>query len=606
MATMHPLSSTLKSFESSYASLSGVKSAQSEVSSSLNDASNQLDSALNGFTTASSDAQCAQIKSSVSLVKSACSVVKSHVESDISALLGHAAEVKATIDEINEKIKEGSSMDDKVCTKKADPENGIPEDVYEDNQDVIRLNKEIDLLNKKGEDQLNAMAGAIGGVSFGVAGNMKVGGSLGASVTYGDNYKFDPNAYVLKEEPKKEEPKEEEKEEVVAAETKLNVVQEIGCGVVGAVEGVAKVAEGVVDAAVTVVAGVTSAIGTIFGWFGWKEGEAALTGASKTMTDFAKRDTTNELVSAAVDATSGLTGVTSEAYNNSAGRSIGKTVGGVAAHAALWLVPGGAIVSSVSIAGESMERSLQQGKDLGTTILSGAASGAFAYVGGKALGNLAGKATNALSRSTGLAGKIYRASTLHFGPGWASHSLGAKAVSVVTSPLRGAAKVIGALAKADNAAIQATRMGRAMARADTAATQAIGRAVNAVAGKVTGHGSGASSGTGSGSSSGTGSSSGSSGGTSGSSTTHVPRGASNPSAYGINQSAFDELVAEGYTPGTPDFISEASSRFAGAKVPTDASVYGITQDAFDELVADGFTAGTQEFMNEAASRFVIT
>ena len=200
MATMISLSATLKSFESSYASLSSVKSSQSEVSSAINDVSNQLDSAINGFTTASSDAQCAQLKASVSLVKSACSVVKSHVDGDIAALLGHADEVKHTIDEINEKIKQGSAMDEKILVKKKDPENGIPDDVYEDNKDVIRLNKEIELLNKKGEDQIKAMANALGGVSFGVAGNMKVGGSLGASVAYSDNYKFDTSLYEYKDD----------------------------------------------------------------------------------------------------------------------------------------------------------------------------------------------------------------------------------------------------------------------------------------------------------------------------------------------------------------------------------------------------------------------
>ena len=147
MASMHPLSSKLKAFEESYSNFSQVKSSQGDVSSAVNDAINQLDSAINGFSKASSDAQGNQLNNCVSLVKSAAEVVKSHVEGDISALLANAAEVKATIDDIKDKISKGEAMDEQIVDVKADPDKGIPNDIMKPNPEVPKLNQEIDELN---------------------------------------------------------------------------------------------------------------------------------------------------------------------------------------------------------------------------------------------------------------------------------------------------------------------------------------------------------------------------------------------------------------------------------------------------------------------------
>ena len=444
MATMHQLSNMLASFDESYTNFTNVKSAQNEVSNAINDATNQLDSAINGYTVAANDEQNNNIIAGVTLVKNACTALKSHIDGDISSLLSHGAEVKETIDEIKTRIKQGEGLEEKKLKQKADLANGIKDDVYEENQQVIKLNKEIDILNEKGEAQLQAMSNAINGVAFGIKGNMKKGGALGVSVNYGDNYKFNPADYALPQDNGEQNPSEENP---VGATKQLNILQGLGCGVVGAVESVGKVAEGIVDFGGTVVSGVSSLLGTVTGWLGWNGGQRFFSGVSDSISGFVKNELVGGAIGGLVDLTSGITGVTKNDYNASTGKAIGSTVGNVVAHGALWATPGGALLSAASIGGTSSETSLQSGDAIGLAALKGVGMGGISFAGGKLLGAVTSKIAPSISNwaqtSSNIFARGYRAAATPFGAGWGSKSLGTKVMSIVASPVRGAIKGVG-------------------------------------------------------------------------------------------------------------------------------------------------------------------
>ena len=442
MATMHQLSNMLASFDESYTNFTNVKSAQNEVSNAINDATNQLDSAINGYTVAANDEQNNNIIAGVTLVKNACTALKSHIDGDISSLLSHGAEVKETIDEIKTRIKQGEGLEEKKLKQKADLANGIKDDVYEENQQVIKLNKEIDILNEKGEAQLQAMSNAINGVAFGIKGNMKKGGALGVSVNYGDNYKFNPADYALPQDNGEQNPSEENP---VGATKQLNILQGLGCGVVGAVESVGKVAEGIVDFGGTIVSGVSSLLGTVTGWLGWNGGQRFFSGLSDSISGFVKNDLVGGATKGLVDLTSGLTGVTSSDYDSSGGKKVGSIVGNVVAHGALWAVPGGAILSSAAIGGNTSENSLQRGNNIFAATGLGLLSGTASLGVGKLLGAVASKYSQPISNwantSSNIVARVYRAGATKFGAGWGSKPLGTKIGSILGSPVRGVGKV---------------------------------------------------------------------------------------------------------------------------------------------------------------------
>src|SRR5574344_2056804 len=123
---------------------------------------------------------------------------------------------------------------------------------------------------------------------------MKMGGSLGDYVSFDQTYSFD-------------QAKWEEENPIIS----LNILQQAGCFALGAVEGVLRFGEGIVDTVATLVGGVI----TLFG------------GNADGIKSFVAEDWANKGASAVVELTSGITGVTADAYNQSVGRSVGKFVG---------------------------------------------------------------------------------------------------------------------------------------------------------------------------------------------------------------------------------------------------------------------------------------
>jgi hypothetical protein len=213
MATMNPLSATLTKFKESYASISGIST--DGITSQLTTASNTVDSAISGFKSAANDSVVTSIVEGATLAKEGIERVKGHVETDISTLKANAAQLMDIIKIIEDLITAGEALTGRTTETEKDADGNDVEVVKENDQATIdKYNSEIDHYNQQGENQLNAMATAINGVSFGVSGNMKVGGTLGASIGYIDNYEFNFEAY---QDPTPVTPEDEDDDTVVPA-----------------------------------------------------------------------------------------------------------------------------------------------------------------------------------------------------------------------------------------------------------------------------------------------------------------------------------------------------------------------------------------------------
>ncbi len=455
MADLHPLSSNLSTFKGVYdGSFSNMRSKQSDISNTLSEVINSIDSAINGFTTAGSDSQITSLKSCLTLAKDGTERVKSHVDGDLTNLFSNGDEVRGNdsgqeiIGEIVKLINDGKNWKESFWQRVWNAIREIFTDEYIENDQakIDRANQRIDHLNKKGEAQLAAMSSAINSVAFGVAGNMKNGGSLGTSITYEEQYEFNAEAW-----------------EQANPEVHLNILQQAGCAVVGAVEGVAHVAEGILDVGATALAGVVS-------WFNADAGQA--------IADFAARDLSAETAAGLMDITSGITGITGDAYLASGGRRLGRGAGELVAHGALWLTGGGAILSAVSIAGNSMESNLQAGNGIGRSFFTGAVTGVASYALGKAgqaiASKFAGWATG--SGSTTVIGKVYNAAAKAITtPFKDAHGLGGKLVSIVTSPLRFTGNMMQRGANFINRTVGTTGAFQVLNRADAAASGTFNR-----------------------------------------------------------------------------------------------------------------------------------
>ena len=153
--------------------------------------------AISGFSSAANDSVVTNIISGATLAKEGIERVKGHVEADISALLSNASQVMATIQLIEDLITSGESLRGRETVTETDENGNNVERVLENDQALIdKTNEKIDYYNEQGEKQLNAMADAINSVAFGVTGNMTIGGSLGASIGYCDNYSYQFETYV--------------------------------------------------------------------------------------------------------------------------------------------------------------------------------------------------------------------------------------------------------------------------------------------------------------------------------------------------------------------------------------------------------------------------
>lgn len=76
----------------------------------------------------------------------------------------------------------------------------------------------------------------------------------------------------------------------------------------------------------------------------------------------------------------------------------------------------------------------------------------------------------------------------------------------------------------------------------------------------------------------------------------------NDPLYGMNQEAYDEIISEGYTAGTPDFHARASrvAGYNGKGGMSTSSTYGMSQEAYDEIVSEGYEPGTSDFHQRAS------
>lgn len=405
---MNALSNSLSTFKGVYSYWPSMKGSQESISEDLLLISGAIDSAISGYKQASADKQITELCSCCSLAKEAVDRVKSHIDGDLDSLFSNGDQVKSYIDEIEDKIASGGKL-----------KTAWYEDVWNytigalvkewrvgDQPKIDQLNREIDHLNQKGEAQLKAMSTAINSVQFGIAGNMKHGGSLGANVSYSDNYNFSPEKW------------EEENPIIV-----LNTFQEIGCLLVGAVEGVLKVAEGIVDAALTIVGNVVTLGGL------WEGGA-----------DFFEKIISYDVAGEITRPIGALIAGSEDAYNQSGGRKvgyfIGKTAGTIVA-----TVYGGPLLMAASVMGNKSEQTLQDGGSLLEAGWEGLKAGAVAYAtyhvaawaGGKLsagltkLGNYANSAAtgtirNAIGRTmakavtgvTGVVGKVLNTATKPF------------------------------------------------------------------------------------------------------------------------------------------------------------------------------------------------
>ena len=76
--------------------------------------------------------------------------------------------------------------------------------------------------------------------------------------------------------------------------------------------------------------------------------------------------------------------------------------------------------------------------------------------------------------------------------------------------------------------------------------------------------------------------------------------------FGLSEEAYDEIIAEGYEPGTEDFHRYASN-FAGyngkggVPVLPEPDRFGLSEEAYDEIIAEGYEPGTEEFHRYASN-----
>ena len=234
MANMNPLSPTLQSFKDTVlSSISSLQSAKEEIAQSLNEASTSFDSAYSGITQSITDEQGTAASNSLKLIMNATEVLKNSMQSDMGNILSECTKVGEIIAEIEAKIKEGEPL-----------EPGFWDKVFNDQGRIDALNQEIDRLNRQGEAQLNAIAGASGAITLGIQGNMISGGTLGSYLAFSENYNFSREEW--------------EKENPVYTESLLG---QVGGFVVGLVETPLNIVEGLADTAALVAADVLAIVG---------------------------------------------------------------------------------------------------------------------------------------------------------------------------------------------------------------------------------------------------------------------------------------------------------------------------------------------------------
>ena len=193
MANMNPLSPTLQSFKDTVlSSISSLQSAKEEIVQSLNEASTSFDSAYSEITQSITDEQGTAASNSLKLIMNATEVLKNSMQSDMGNILSECTKVGEIIAEIEAKIKEGEPLEPGFWDNVVNERTKMVTNKWVENDQgrIDALNQEIDRLNRQGEAQLNAIAGASGAITLGIQGNMISGGTLGSYLAFSENYNF--------------------------------------------------------------------------------------------------------------------------------------------------------------------------------------------------------------------------------------------------------------------------------------------------------------------------------------------------------------------------------------------------------------------------------
>ena len=454
--TPEPLSKKLQTYKANVMGNEGTYTEKAgEISNYINTAQNTIDTAKGDIASSINDAQGADCVAAMELVSQACSRLKQSIVSDIGGICSKCEEVDKVIIEIEKKQQEASNIPRSLWIEEAWDDLGHFIAGHWNNSNhgkFKKLNDEIIQSIKLAESQIDAIANASYSIELGIKATQDGSVDIGPYSGFSDNYSFSQEQW-LSENP-------------IAH---LNILQQTGCAVAGAVESVVKAGEGIVDAVLTVAAGVTSLItGNDDNWF-----------RQAAEFDFAG------MVGDAAASVLTLGTVSKEQYHESAGRAVGSFVGSVVVHGALW-ASGLGILSAVSIAGNSMEKHLQNKETVGGALVSGLWDGTKAYVTGHVLSAVGGKILPKLSNwaqnSTNILARGYRAAATSFGSGWGANSLGTKIVSAVASPVRGTVKALGHAITGGKdiltKTIGATKVGSALVTADKAVSNAFDSALD--------------------------------------------------------------------------------------------------------------------------------
>lgn len=342
---MAELDSELAKFHSEIGpNIGTMKGSATTLKSDLTTSKGKYQQALSTITSAWKSSDSSGTKSLLQLLVDANERLETSVGSDLISGLDDCQTLDNLIGEILGFISKRNSL------KPAETVTIDGKDEYHENnqKEIDELNKKIEFYNDQGKKLLAAIESGFSGVSLGIVGNIR-GGSLG-------NYSAYENSYKIEDYP-----------EVVPGgangegneQGKLNILQQLGCGVVGAAEGVLKVGENIVDGALTLVGNVVTLGGL------WKGGA-----------NFFKKVIEYDVVGSGASVLGSAIAGSKEAYQNSLGRKIGffagKTAGSIVAYAY-----GGPLLLGLSAVGDTSERALQNGDSLLGAGVKGVAMGAL-------------------------------------------------------------------------------------------------------------------------------------------------------------------------------------------------------------------------------------
>ena len=394
--TASVLSNKLKSFENIYSEdggYHGMVRSQSDVTSALQTTYNNLNSIIDDYGRAGNDNQITTIKNWIKLANSGIDILKRTTDNDLDCVFDNGKKLHGYINEY----------------------------VAGENDQAKR-----DHYTAQCERYLQELSEAINAVKLGIRGNMHKDGSLGNYVPFDQGFKFEMVPFNSQN----------------ATTGKLNFLQNLGCFVIGGVEGFCKVFEGIGDFLLTGVSAVCQGVGSCFGW-----NKVAAFG--KSVENFAKKDLSH------MGATwvASKIGVSKEVYEKSLATKIGNITGSIVGFAVLSAVTAtsaataaGKILVAESIGGNVAESSLQKGRSAVKSFLFGAAAGAASIAVSLGVEKVATKVSAWLTNpanSNNLIVKGWNAATTSMKNFNAtSHSMKAKIVNAVTSPLRGLYKVM--------------------------------------------------------------------------------------------------------------------------------------------------------------------